>query len=299
MIRTIAIAAALSAAAIAVPAAAQSVEYKALESKSLGTKTSIEATKGYILVSAPNRVFGTFIKTPDQDELAEHRAEWEKRFEKAKKRYASDLKNWTLLSKQGRVPGAKPVEPTEATFSIGDIERLMTVSFGPMFAFEKGEDDSVSYLIQVEPGTYTYYGPVMVMPNGAAAGSCFCMGTVQFEAKPGVITNLGDFITLGWVDDAGARQMAAVTVGEGRMPKPASYPIPAALAKYTVEQADWRAAGKRNNFLGINVMRMPPVPGVMAYDRDRIVDLRAQAATTVAAPAPAAAATEAAAQPGT
>lgn len=279
MIRTIATAAALAAGAslfAAAPAVAQSADFKAIESKNLGTKAKIDPAKGYILISAPGRSSGTFIKTPDAEELAEYKAEWDKQFAKAQKRYAGDLKNWEMLRQEKRTVGAKPVEPKPEAFSIGDIERRMTVSYGPMFVFDKSENDAVSYLIEVEPGTYSYYGPIVAMPNGAAFGSCYCMGSVGFAVKPGAITNLGDFLSLGWVSDEARRAMAAVMVPTERTPAPASYPVPAALANYAVEQADWRAAGKMNNFYGITIARMPPVEGVLAYDRDKVIDLKAR-----------------------
>lgn len=257
------------------PATAQSVDFKPIEAKNLGTKAKIDPAKGYILISSPTRSQGTFIKTADEDELAEYKAEWEKQFAKAQKRYASNIKTYDMLRKQGKKAGDKPVEPTRETFSIGDIERRMTVSFGPMFVFEKAENDAVSYLVEVEPGTYSYYGPIIVMPNGGAFGSCYCMGSVGFAVKPGVITNLGDFLTLGWADGAAIRQMAAVVPDVARSPTPAAYPVPAALASQTVETADWRAVGKMNNFYGIAISRMPPVDGVLAYNRDTVIDLKA------------------------
>lgn len=275
MIRTSIIVAAGLALLAAAPAAAQSVEFKAIEAKNLGTKQKIDPALGYILVSAPGRTMGTFIKSPSDADRAEFQADWDKAFAKAQKKYAGALKAWEQNRAAKRPAGEKPLEPTPATFSIGDIERRLTVGFGPMFVFEKAENDAVSYLVQVEPGTYTYYGPIMTLPNGTGAGSCFCMGTVAFEVKPGVVTNAGNFLSLGWASDEAMRQTAAVPPPPGRIPAPASYPVPAALAKYTVTQADWRAAGKLNNFFGIAVSRMPPVDGVLGYQRDRVIDLRA------------------------
>lgn len=260
---------------VAAPAVAQSVEFKAIEAKNLGTKDRIDPAKGYILISAPGRTMGTFIKTPSDADRAEYQADWDKAFAKAQKRYAGDLKYWQAQRDAKQQAGPKPVEPGPATVAIGDIERRLTVGFGPMFAFEKGANNAVSYLIQVEPGTYSYYGPIMALPNGGATGSCYCMGTVSFEARPGVVTNLGDFLSLGWADDEAMKLTAAVAPPTGRIAAPASYPVPAVLAQHSVVPADWRAAGKLNNFFGIAVSRMPPVEGVLGYERDKVIDLRA------------------------
>lgn len=278
MIRLFAHTAALAAGAalLAVsPAAAQKADFKPVEAKNIGTKAKIDPAKGYILISAPNRMSGTFIKAPDAAEQAEYKAEWEKEFAKAQKKYASQIKIWEADRKAGAKTGDKPVEPKAESFSIGDIERRMTVGYGPMFVFEKSDDKAVTYLMEVEPGNYAYYGPIMLMPNGTAVGQCFCMGSVGFAVKPGVITNLGDFLSLGWADDSAIRSMAAVAPQTGRVPSAVSYTIPASLSSYTVEQADWRAAGKMNNFFGITVSRFPPVEGVLAYERDKVIDLKA------------------------
>lgn len=283
MIRAISSAAALAAGSLvlaAAPTAAQSVAVKAIEAKHLGTKAKIDPAKAYILISAPRRAQGTFIKTPDADDIAAYRADWDKAFAKAQKKYASDLKGYELevasVKTSGVKPRDKPVEPTRESFSIGDIERRLTASYGPMFAFEKTDADTFSYVMEVEPGTYSYYGPIYVLPNGGAVGACYCMGSVKFEAKAGIITNLGDFLSGGWVSDEALRQTAAVLPEmPERTPTPASYPVPAALAGYTVVTADWRAADKMNNFYGITVQRMPPVEGVLAYDRDKVIDLKA------------------------
>ena len=55
--------------------------------------------------------------------------------------------------------------PTAENFAIPEIERGLMVGFGPMFIYSKGED-YFSYLIEVEPGTYNYYGPVFLAANG-------------------------------------------------------------------------------------------------------------------------------------
>ncbi len=63
--------------------------------------------------------------------------------------------------------------------------------------------------------------------------------------------------------------------------------MPESLAQYPHAKAELRAAGKRNNFLNAQVSRIPPVPGVLAYDRDAVIDLVAQAeaeARAMAAP---------------
>ena len=260
--------------AASTPVAAQETEYRAIEAKNLASgKHSIAPDKGYILMTGPNRTNGIFVKTPDADDIAVYQAEWDKEFAEAVEKYPGRLERWKKNTEARRNAGDKPVEPTRENFSIGDIERRMIVSFGPQFVFEKGED-SFSYLAEVEPGTYTYYGPIFYMPNGSAMGTCYCMGSVKFEVGAGKITNLGNFLAFGWVDNALLSQASVIMPEIERVAVPVEYPVPASLAGQQVVQADLRAAGKMNNFFGVLVGRIPPVEGVLAYERDRIVDVK-------------------------
>lgn len=293
----------------ATPAAAAEKEkpdlavHKAVELKSIVSgKAKIDPAKAYIFIRSPlNRTFGVFLKTPDAAEIANYENEWKRQFEKARKRYASDLKLWESAREIGRPSGPRPVEPSPESFSIAPIEMRMLVGFGPQFIFDKvdvaGSEKSFSYLIEVEPGEYSYLGPLLYLPNVAPAGTCFCMGSVKFAAKAGQITSLGDFLSLGWADKA---LLAQSTVERERLPdrvaKPTDWSVPSSLASYPHAKADLRAAGKRNNFLNALVGRIPPVPEVLAYDRDVPVDLVGQAQSALAAE-PAAAAEPAPAEP--
>ena len=258
------------------------------EKKLVGGKQSIDPEKGYIFTHGTARNFGWFIKTPDADDLAKYEADWREALEKAKKRYPRQLANWetdvSIARQTKNTPPPKPVEPTEQNFSINSIELRLGVGFGPQYVFSKG-DDYYSYLMQVEPGTYTYYGPVLNTGN-AMGGICYCMGSVRFEVKAGVITNFGDFLSKAWIDSAAARKAWSEKEPDKPYAVPLSsldYAIPQSLAAYPAEQPDLQAAGKMNNFYGIMIGRMPPVDGVLGYERDTVIDLRAAAAAEAAA----------------
>ena len=305
----------------AAPAIAQEVEHDAIEAKNLEKgKQSISAERAYIFVSGPARSNGLFYKTPTEEDLTVFQEEWEEEYADARKKYERKLEEY--LGQQEKLRSGvsdpymrkldKPDEVTRETFSIGSVERRLTVGWGPMYVFDKGKDDSgektFSYLMEVDPGEYTYYGPIFMNPNGSAMGTCMCMGSVKFEAKAGVVTNLGDFTTLRWVDDEAGRLVDVNwdEIADKRPPvRPVDYSVPAALADYDVVRADLRAAGKVDNWYGIMISRLPPVDGVLAYERDRIVDLKeksrmqAQAAarpSPVAVSTPSAAPAQAAAQ---
>ena len=252
-------------ALLAAPAAAEKIkpdtaEYRAIELKNLVSgKVAIDPAKAYIYVKSPQyRTNGVFLKTPDAAEIANYEAKWREEFEEELKRYPGRLKNWEVAQKSGRSRGEKPVEPTEATFSIAPIDMRMIVPFGPQFVFDKtdGADKSFSYLIEVEPGEYTYFGPILYLPGTPVLGVCYCMGSVKFEAKAGQITSLGDFLSLGWADRAALEQSTFErTLLPDRPAKPTDWSVPDSLAKYPHAQAELRASGKRNNFLSALVGR--------------------------------------------
>ncbi|HSJ79172.1 MAG TPA: hypothetical protein VK913_10615 [Erythrobacter sp.] len=270
-------------ALVATPATAQKIkpdvaEYKAIEGKNIASgKAKIDPAKAYIYVNSPRmRTNGIFIKTPSPEEVANYEAKWREELADAKADYPKKLKRYDIAKQSGRPPKEKPEEPTEENFAITPIDYRMIVPFGPQFVYDKvdGEAKSFSYLIEVEPGEYTYFGPVLYIPGTPVMGQCYCMGSVRFEAKAGQITSLGDFLSMDWAD---RKALEASTFERELLPdRPAratDWSVPASLAQYPSAKAELRAAGKRNNFLRALVGRIPPVPGVLAYDRDVPVDL--------------------------
>lgn len=291
MIRTCTFAIASLALATSAPASAQEVEYDQIEKKNLESgKDILSDDKAYIYITGSNRNFGVFLKTPDADDIAEYEEEWREKFEKAKKAYPGRLRRFEKKmevwkrSRAGRKPEA-PVEPTEETFSIGDIERRMIVTFGPQFVFDKDKDEdgekTFSYLVEVEPGTYSYYGPIFYAPGVAPAGVCYCMGSVKFDAEAGKVTSLGNFLSFEWVTTDLAKQSDVNANIERDTAERVDYSTPAILSDFGSEPAELRAAGKMNNLFGILIGRLPPVEGVLAYDRDVPIDLKGQLESSV------------------
>lgn len=281
-----AILAALAAAAVLVPAAvsAQAVEEKNV----LSGKTRLDPAKGYIFVQANGRTNGMFLRVPDDSTRAEYQKDWDEAFVKAKKKHESAVKAWqsdVAVAKQtkGKIP-PKPDEPTRETFSIGAIELRDMVGYGPMFIYSK-TPAQFSYLTAVKPGTYIYYGPVYYAPGLAPAGQCYCMGTVRFEVKAGVITDLGNALqalpAVAPPFSVGAQAVQAMNEerkAKGKDPvwtPPAlAYGVPDTLKALPAVQAELFASGKLNNYFGMPIDRMPPIPGILAYRRDNVIDAR-------------------------
>jgi hypothetical protein len=269
----------------AAPLGAQAIEEKNVVSG----KAKLDPAMGYIYSIGPGRVTGMFIRVPDADDVAAYRVDWEKEFAKAEKGHDSKLKSWQkeadiAVSQGNKVTKPKPVKPTRETFSIGPIEQRTTISFGPTYVFAKAKDpDAYSYLNAVKPGTYIWYGPVFLGPNGMA-GYCYCMGSIKFEVKPGVITDLGNMLTsqagleglMGYdaIDDQPGRFTDGNPVAGAPGPDTLQYGVPETLKALPAERARFQASGKINNFFGIRIARLRPIAGVLGYKRDAVIDLR-------------------------
>lgn len=174
----------------------------------------------------------------------------------------------------------KPIEPTEANFEFTPFGLMTGVPIGPLFRFAKGEGGASTYLHEITPGRYRIYGALSVLPNGGATGGCFCMGSVAFEAKAGQVTDLGYMRVLMpdeiKVAEGDATRLFDAEKLEGYQflqPAPASWTLDRRLAGATLVPAKFWPVGKMPNYFGVSVSRMPPLAGVMRYERDRIVDL--------------------------
>lgn len=249
----------------------------------LAGKVKLYPARGYILVSGEERQFGTFLRVPDDETRAAWQKDWDKAFAKARKRYVSALAQWQsdlkIAEQTKSRPREKPEEPTRETFTIDPLDLRDASSFGPMFAYAKGE--RFTYINSVKPGSYIWYGPLMVVPAGAS-GTCWCMGTVRIEVKPGVVTNLGDMLwtrprfadqrdvslLLGGPKVAERAQAARAEKAAGGV----HTELPASIKDWPAEVPVLQAAGKLNNYYGAMVSRLPPIEGVLAYRRDRVID---------------------------
>ena len=279
-------AAAAAAVALSPLAAVAEVEHRPIEEKRLVSgKQSLSPDKGYVYLHAPQRLAIILVKEPGEADRAAYEAEWREALAEAKRRYPRKLEGWqrdvTWARDHNMTPPDRPVEPTEQNFAIEPLERRMLISLGPQFIYAR-QDEEFGYLHELEPGTYRYYGPVAAVQNGSYAGTCYCMGSVRFEVQPGKIANLGDFLTLGWATPEQGR-LSALEWNRETPAQETDYALPARLAAFPNAVAEWRAAGKIDNFYGVMVGRMPPVPGILAYQRDRVIDLTAAGAPATGA----------------
>lgn len=259
-------AAALTSLAIPTIASAQPIG----EAKLLSGQAVIEADSGYLFVTGPERQMGTLLRMPEPDDVAQYEEEWAKQLARVQKRYPSKLASWDVKKaaaeqSKKKVPD-RPIEPTAENFSIEPIEARNAATFGQMSIYNKSAAPrSFSYLTKMKPGRYVYHGPMSTGPQGTV-GACYCMGSVAFDVKPGVITNSGNFFAVA----ASTEQSVTAAVDLAAV----HYDLPASLQGLPHVQAEFQASGKFDNFFHGTVGRMPAIAGVLAYDRDKVIDVK-------------------------
>jgi hypothetical protein len=246
---------------------------------------TLDPAKGYLLVEAPDAAAITFFKIPsaetrdaDRKKRSEARVRAHAQWVKDYARYKVRLKNYQ------RSPGSfdrpvEPLEPTEEGFAWEALELKRMVTLGPLNRFRKSDAASL-YLQAVTPGEYVYYGTVSL-----GLGACACMGTVKFDVAPGKVTTLSfDYAFMdrrgnllrprhevpnGADDiDAGTRTALILAQGGRHVADPR---LPADL----LVEANFRAMPSLPNWFGAEVNRLQPIPGVLDYDRDKVIDLKA------------------------
>jgi len=143
------------------------------------------------------------------------------------------------------------------------------------------------YVFEVTPGDYVVAGTAAVNKNSGPMTTCLCMGTVGFHATAGRITDLGTFLTA--IDNRPAEipELASLVRGEniGVTPPPYvtglhlpenSSALPASLASGAIDRAEYHPVDKFPNVIGGSVERLAPVPGILGYRDDEVIDMRPQ-----------------------
>ncbi|URW76260.1 hypothetical protein M9980_03265 [Sphingomonas donggukensis] len=278
--KTILFAAAI--AAIATPAIARNDDPVFVESAAVKDKPTValDPTKAYVLLRSEVQTPMYLMKLPTSEDQAAYDRMRAEALVKAHGKYEKKLANYERdLKAAEKAPGYrvgdKPVEPTEANFEFTPFALMAAVGIGPINRFAK--QGGSTYLHEVTPGTYRVYGFLSAAPGVAAMGSCFCMGSVKFDARAGEITDLGVIEKAEPVDrpDGDSSYPMVMTGQKLFVPAGADTPMDPRLASAKIVPATFRAAGKMPNYFGLTITRVPDMPGVLRYDRDRIVDLAA------------------------
>lgn len=240
---------------------------------------ALDAAKAYVLLRTSLATPLYLMKVPSAQDQAAYDKLRANAFAEARAKYARKLKDYdTQVAMAKRTPGLvapdKPVEPTEANFEFTSFGILAHVEIGPLNRFAKSKELS-TYLQALTPGSYRVYGLIGLGANGAMVGQCFCMGSVKFEARAGEIVDLGVI---------GANAPPQRVAGDSTRPADLTTqqlftaagvdsPSDPRLAAARIVPARFAPVGKLPNYFGLTIGRVPAMPGVMRYDRDRIVDL--------------------------
>jgi hypothetical protein len=267
----------------------------ALAREQLGQRdpVTIDPQRGYIFFRSSQRSDVLLMREVTERERTAWQAERAEALTRAHARWERALTDWNRLSCDGNgrmTPqcqsiGGRPVEPTNENFTFAppEMDNFVQVLGGRQFT--RGEESN-DYFIAVEPGSYVLYGPVVGAQNAMNLGTCLCMGSVRFGVRPGQITDIGElrYPRLEAVGPRGTDRM----FGPNRLsvmainPPTEAMPVPARLSGMPIVPAELRAADKMPNHFGVIIDRLPGVPGVLAYERDQVIDVRAR---DMAAPA--------------
>jgi hypothetical protein len=292
------LAAAAALAPLAAPAAAAPGDR---EFKSVGDKevVTLDPAKSYMIVQTNSdaAMFSfplAFVRIPDEADVADYRARRQAALDKAHSKWVkkhaqwkAEFRDWFRLSDSDKARLPRPVQPVEPNdsnlkFQPLDLENMFQV--GPFNRFSKKNDRSV-FVTAVPPGRYAFYGPVNIL-QPAGVGTCMCMGTIQFEIKPGEIVNAGMMeINLMSERERAKKEGRETPDNDMELPETmnsiswapprAGDQIDPRLASFRIVPAELRAAGRFPNYYGVHIDRLTAIPGILDYDRDRVVDVKA------------------------
>ncbi|WP_284126390.1 hypothetical protein [Parerythrobacter aestuarii] len=227
---------------------------------------ALQPDKAYLLFDSSRAKSGVmkithvFMRVPTEPEIALYREAKRLAYEKA-------------LPKLKRKAKGGPVESFEEfQFSWDGVQNTFAVDMG------KPLEESDTFLVEVPPGTYVLYG-VAVSTRGLA--TCNCLGTVKFDAAPGTITRMGALFAdkvhedspVPNLEDNLGKQMSqyGFVLGQALIPAKAGDPVPTAIEGLPSVLAEYHPVGMFAEPGAASVNRLAPIPGVLEYDRGRVV----------------------------
>jgi len=171
--------------------------------------------------------------------------------------------------------------PSSEETARADVANVQNIDAGR--ALVRGRPES-TYLVEVLPGDYVLYG-IGLQAGPPVLNACLCLGTVGFAAPAGVVTDLGYFFAdnihnVSRIPELraesglgpsiyGAFLLPGATV---RPPRPDTA-VPDLLRGAVVRPVQYRAVGKFLDPAAVGINRLGPVPGVLAYDEGRVVNV--------------------------
>ncbi len=263
----------------AAPAAAQQRAPQARSQYGEADPIVLDAQRAYIFYRTPARVTYRFLREVTPTERAEQDTRRAAALVEARTKYDRRLRSWERTRRECgdsrsaycQVERERPIEPTDANFEfeLAESDNFVGNALRPRLMHDEAWS---GWLIAVEPGTYSLYG---ALDEATGTGGCFCMGSVRFEARAGQITDMGEIQTLP-ADQRGDSEIATFRIGHFGTVTPPSPALrsPPQFANVTVMPAELRAADKMPNYFGVAITRLAPIPGILDYRRDLVIDGR-------------------------
>ena len=229
-----------------------------------GDPVLVRPDRAYLLMRLPKSSLGwlgtAWIRIPRPDELAAYDAAKRKGFDKA---------------------GPKAGDYQSFAFDDGKQNNIYGIDLGKAFV---NQGTARTFLVEVEPATYVLAG----VANQRAMWQCFCLGTVEVQAKPGVITDLGTILLeradrpssepeLAGVSNLGSMARIDYQLFAGAIrPVREGVALVAGIANIPVVAAPYRASAPFVIQSALLPNFLAPLPGVLEYRRGEVFDVNAQ-----------------------
>lgn len=280
----------IALALLAVPALAEARAPREMIEIRAGEPITIRPDRAYLLfrTDRPEGVHAfepIFLRIPNADEMARYDAARRAAYALAEPGLMRRHQQQLQRNRESAASGdrADPPPPSLETFDfdydeIGNLQHIDAAR-----ALARGRPESL-YLVEVMPGDYVLYG-VTWEAGPPVVSACLCLGTIGFPARPGVVTDLGQFVADAVQDASIIPELRAesgfgpsvsgyrMLIGAAMRPARPGMTIPEVLRSAEIRPAEYRAIGKFLDRGAMAINRLAPIPGVLAYDGGRVIDV--------------------------
>lgn len=274
-------------------AIAQEIEPVEIERVRDRDAVQLDPEASYLLVQGNRLGSIYFYKVPSEELRADWIRQRDEEIAEQQSDYERDMRRYESAMRRYRPgPGALPPteEPVYATvdnFAWPAIETEQMIAIGPRDRFN--DETALSlWLYEVPPGEYVFYGVADLDPReNSVVVDCACMGSVAFAVEPGSITAIRAGVET--VDTGGnivafddtSRNRTDRDVLRGLVAQPPTDAVyDPRLPRDRIVVPTFRLIERQENWLGGTINRVQPIPDVLSYERDKLIDLTAEAASS-------------------
>lgn len=238
--------------------------------------SALNPDKAYLLFTSSRAKSGimtithVMLRVPNEAELETYR----------KARMVAYEKALPMLRKQADGGPVLPIE--EFDFRHDGPENLFALDLGKSLGKPADGRDG-TYLVEVPPGEYVLYG---IGVGTRLLSVCNCLGTVRFKAEAGEITHLGALYAdkshndspVPHIEDRLGEDMFryGFVLSQALVPARDESPVPSEIAAFPRKVPQLHPVGPFRDPAALGINRLAPIPGVLEYDRGRVVVPEAQ-----------------------